>query len=152
MMIAFLFMGASITLLPFMNVAAKYLSTDYPTTQILWARYTGHLVFMVAMFMPRHGLGLLRATRPGVHIVRSLLMFVSTVCFFTALRWIPVPTASAINSPPTCHRLSAPTRRGPSDPAPSACVTMLSFYSNPQQTNPDVMADVGVLRRQGDGF
>ena len=97
MMIAFLFMGASITLLPFMNVAAKYLSTDYPTTQILWARYTGHLVFMVAMFMPRHGLGLLRVTRPGVHIVRSLLMFVSTVCFFTALRWIPVPTASAIN-------------------------------------------------------
>ncbi len=96
-MIAFLFMGASITLLPFMNVAAKYLSTDYPTTQILWARYTGHLVFMVAMFMPRHGLGLLRATRPGVHIIRSLLMFVSTVCFFTALRWIPVPTASAIN-------------------------------------------------------
>ena len=96
-LIAFLFMGVSITLLPFMNVAAKYLSTDYPTTQILWARYTGHLVFMIAMFMPRHGIGLLRATRPGVHIVRSLLMFVSTVCFFTALRWIPVPTASAIN-------------------------------------------------------
>lgn len=96
-LIAFLFMGVSITLLPFMNVAAKYLSVEYPTTQILWARYTGHLVFMMAMFMPRHGLGLLRATRPGVHIVRSLLMFVSTVCFFTALRWIPVPTASAIN-------------------------------------------------------
>ncbi len=52
---------------------------------------------MMAMFMPRRGLGLLRATRPGVHIVRSLLMLVSTVCFFTALRWIPVPTASAIN-------------------------------------------------------
>lgn len=96
-LIAFLFMGVSITLLPFMNVAAKYLSVDYPTTMVLWARYTGHLVFMMAMFMPRRGLSLLRATRPGVHIVRSLLMFVSTVCFFTALRWIDVPTASAIN-------------------------------------------------------
>lgn len=96
-LIAFLFMGASITLLPFMNVTAKYLSAEYPTTQILWARYTGHLVFMILMFMPRHGLSLLRATRPGVHIVRSLLMFVSTVCYFTALRWIPVPTATAIN-------------------------------------------------------
>jgi len=96
-LIAFLFMGASITLLPFMNVAAKYLSVEYPTTQILWARYTGHLVFMIAMFMPSRGLALLRATRPGVHIIRSLLMFVSTVCFFTALRWIDVPTASSIN-------------------------------------------------------
>ena len=90
-------MGAAITLLPFMNVAAKYLSVEYPTTQILWARYTGHLVFMIAMFMPRRGVALLRASRPGVHIIRSLLMFVSTVCFFTALRWIDVPTASAIN-------------------------------------------------------
>lgn len=96
-MIAFLFMGVSITVLPFMNVAAKFLSVDYPTTMVLWARYTGHLVFMMAMFMPRRGLGLLRASRPGVHIVRSLLIFVSTVCFFTALRWIDVPTASAIN-------------------------------------------------------
>ena len=96
-LIAFLFMGVSITLLPFMNVAAKYLSVEYPTTMVLWARYTGHLVFMMAMFMPRRGIGLLRASRPGVHIVRSLLMFVSTVCFFTALRWIDVPTASAIN-------------------------------------------------------
>lgn len=107
---AFLFMGVAITVLPFMNVAAKFLSTDYPTTQILWARYTGHLVFMLLMFMPRHGLSLLRATRPGVHIVRSLLMFVSTVCFFTALRWIPVPTASAINftSPLIVTALAAP--------------------------------------------
>src|SRR3546814_485918 len=52
---------------------------------------------MMAMFMPSRGLGLLRASRPGVHIVRSLLMFLSTVCFFTALRWIGVPTATAIN-------------------------------------------------------
>lgn len=109
-MTAFLFMGVAITVLPFMNVAAKFLSTDYPTTQILWARYTGHLVFMLLVFMPRRGLSLLRATRPGVHIVRSLLMFVSTVCFFTALRWIPVPTASAINftSPLIVTALAAP--------------------------------------------
>lgn len=94
---AFLYMGVAITLLPFMNVAAKYLSADYPTTQILWARYAGHLVFMLLMFMPTRGLSLLRASRPGVHILRSLLMLMSTVFFFTALRWIPVPTASAIN-------------------------------------------------------
>src|SRR3546814_20419330 len=93
-----------------MNVTAKYLSIEYPTTQILWARYTGHLGFMMAMFMPSRGLGLLRASRPGVHIVRSLLMFLSTVCFFTALRWIGVPTAPAINftGTPIVPALAAP--------------------------------------------
>ncbi|NQW12287.1 MAG: DMT family transporter [Alphaproteobacteria bacterium] len=107
---AILFMALAINLFPFMNVAAKFLSADYPTVQIVWARYAGHLVFVLLMFMPRRGLALLRASRPGVHIGRSLLMFVSTVCFFSALRWIEVPTASAINftSPLIVTALAAP--------------------------------------------
>lgn len=107
---AILFMAVAINLLPFMNVAAKYLGDDYPVTQILWARYAGHLVFMALMFLPRHGLGVFRASRPGVHIVRSLLMFVSTAMFFTALRYIEVPTASAINftAPLIVTALAAP--------------------------------------------
>lgn len=107
---AILFMAVAINLFPFMNVTAKFLSVDYPTTQILWARYAGHLAFVLLMFMPRRGLSLLKASRPGVHIIRSLLMFVSTVCFFTALRWIEVPTASSINftSPLIVTALAAP--------------------------------------------
>ena len=107
---AIVFMALAINLFPFMNVAAKFLSVDYPTTQIVWARYAGHLAFVLIMFMPRRGFSLFRASRPGVHIGRSLLMFVSTVCFFSALRWIEVPTASAINftSPLIVTALAAP--------------------------------------------
>lgn len=107
---AFLFMLLAINLLPFMNVAAKFLSGDYHTVQVVWARYTGHLVFVLLMFMPRRGLKLLWASKPGVHIIRSILMFVATVCFFTALRFIDVPTASAINftSPLIVTALAAP--------------------------------------------
>lgn len=94
---AVLYMLAAITVLPCMNVTAKYLSADYSTVQIVWARYAGHLVFALILFLPGRGLGLLRAHRPGVHIVRSVLMFVSTCFFFFALRYIQVPTASAIN-------------------------------------------------------
>lgn len=94
---AILFMALAINLFPFMNVSVRFLSQDYPTTQILWARYAGHLLFMILMFMPRRGVSLFRASRPGIHVIRSLLMFVSTICFFTALRYIEVPTASAIN-------------------------------------------------------
>lgn len=107
---AILFMALAINLLPFMNVAAKFLSGDYHTVQVVWARYAGHLVFVLAMFMPTRGLSLLRASRPGVHIIRSVLMFAATVCFFTALRFIDVPTASAINfiSPLIVTALAAP--------------------------------------------
>jgi drug/metabolite transporter (DMT)-like permease len=107
---AILFMALAINLFPFMNVSVAYLSQEYPTTQILWARYTGHLLFMILMFMPRRGLSLFRASRPGVHVVRSILMFASTICFFTALRYIEVPTASAINftSPLIVTALAAP--------------------------------------------
>jgi len=107
---AILFMAIAINLFPFMNVAVKYLSVDYPTTQILWARYAGHLLFMVLMFMPKRGMDLFRASKPGVHVIRSILMFVSTICFFSALRWIPVPTASAINftSPLIVTAMAAP--------------------------------------------
>src|SRR3546814_19719886 len=77
---------------------------------------------MMAMFMPSRGLGLLRASRPGVHIVRSLLMFLSTVCFFTALRWIGVPTATAINftGPLIVTALAAPMLGEAVGPAPWA--------------------------------
>lgn len=107
---AILFMALAINLLPFMNVAAKFLSGDYHTVQVIWARYAGHLVFVLAMFMPRRGFSLLRASRPGVHIIRSILMFLATICFFTALRFIDVPTAAAINftSPLIVTALAAP--------------------------------------------
>lgn len=107
---AVLFMLLAINLLPFMNVAAKFLSGDYHTVQVVWARYAGHLVFVLLMFMPRRGLSLLKATKPGIHIIRSMLMFLATVCFFTALRFIEVPVASAINfiSPLIVTALAAP--------------------------------------------
>lgn len=94
---AVLFMLGAITVLPCMNVLARYLSAEYSTTQIVWARYTGHLLFALILFMPKHGIGLLRAQKPGVHIIRSVLMFCCTCMFFLAVRYIEVPIASAIN-------------------------------------------------------
>lgn len=94
---AVLFMLGAITVLPCMNVLARYLSAEYSTTQIVWARYTGHLLFALVLFMPKHGIGLLRAQKPGVHIIRSVLMFCCTCMFFLAVRYIEVPIASAIN-------------------------------------------------------
>jgi drug/metabolite transporter (DMT)-like permease len=97
MLAAIGFMLAAIAILPVMNVTVKYLAQEYSTTQLVWARYTGHLVFVLALFLPRHGFAMLRAHKPGVHIVRSSLMFLSTVMFFFGVRYIDVPVASSIN-------------------------------------------------------
>lgn len=93
---AVLLMLAAIVILPCLNTTAKLLAEDYSTTQIVWARYAGHLAFALIVFLPGHGLTLLRARRPGVHLVRSALIFVSSCFFFFALRYIQVPTATAV--------------------------------------------------------
>ena len=39
-----LLMCAGVSMFPFMNAAVKLLGTHYPVAQIVWARFTGHLV------------------------------------------------------------------------------------------------------------
>ncbi len=84
-------------LLPMMNGAAKALGTDYASLQVSWARAFGHVVFMLAAFLPRHGLGLSRTRRPGLQLARSAALFCSNLCFFFALVFIPAAKAAAIS-------------------------------------------------------
>ena len=42
--------------LPLLNAAVKYLPGRYPVLELLWARYAGHLAFMLVVFAPRRGL------------------------------------------------------------------------------------------------
>jgi drug/metabolite transporter (DMT)-like permease len=91
-----LLMCAGVSLFPFMNASVKLLTADYPVVQIVWARFTGHLIFMLAIFLPQHGRALLRTKRPVVQFGRSALMLVSNGAFVVAIAWIPLATASAI--------------------------------------------------------
>jgi drug/metabolite transporter (DMT)-like permease len=89
-------MCAGVSMFPFMNAAVKLLDAHYPVAQIVWARFTGHLLIMLIVFLPKHGLGLLRTKRPVVQIARSALMLVSNLVFVIAIAWVPLATASAI--------------------------------------------------------
>ena len=84
-------------LFPMMNGAAKLLGADYSSLQVSWARAFGHVVFMLAAFLPRHGLGLLRTRRPGLQLARSATLFLSNLCFFFAIAFIPIAKAAAIS-------------------------------------------------------
>jgi drug/metabolite transporter (DMT)-like permease len=82
--------------LPAINACGKYLAA-YSVVQITWARYAGHFLFMVVVFAPAAGLGILRSTRPGLQLARSSLHCASAVFTFTALAYVALPTATAIS-------------------------------------------------------
>jgi drug/metabolite transporter (DMT)-like permease len=105
-----LLMCAGVSLFPFMNAAVKLLAQNYPVAEIVWARFTGHLIIMLIVFLPLYRWGLLRTRRPVVQIGRSLLMLISNLVFVAAIARVPLATASAIGftSPLIVTALSAP--------------------------------------------
>ena len=84
-------------LLPLLNASSKYLSQTYPVLEITWARYAGHLFFMLLVFAPRRGLRLLASSQPVLQLVRSTLLCVSTLVFIAGLASVMLPTATAIS-------------------------------------------------------
>ena len=94
---AVLFMLLAALFLPLLNAAVKTMSARYPVLELLWARYAGHLVFMLVVFAPRRGLALLRSTRPVLQVSRSTLFCISSFVMFYALGFVPLATAVAIN-------------------------------------------------------
>ena len=85
-----LLMCAGVGALPFMNVGVKYLAQSYPAPQITWARFTGHLLVMLALFMPRYGIRLLLPQRPMVQIGRSAMMLASNLVYVMAIASVPL--------------------------------------------------------------
>ena len=64
-----LLMCAGVSTFPFMNAAVKLLTAHYPAAQITWARFTGHLIVMLVVFLPHYRWSLLRTRRPAVQSV-----------------------------------------------------------------------------------
>lgn len=85
------------SLFPLLNGSVKYLTASYPIPEVIWARYTGHLLVALIVFLPGRGLALFRANRPGVQWLRSLLLFGSTSFYFTGLSMVSMPLAASIS-------------------------------------------------------
>jgi drug/metabolite transporter (DMT)-like permease len=103
-------MCAGVSLFPFMNAAVKLLAARYPIAQIVWARFTGHLVIMLIVFLPHYRWALLASRRRTIQLARSLLMLLSNLVFVAAIGKVPLATASAIGftSPLIVTALSVP--------------------------------------------
>src|SRR5258708_26116056 len=143
-------MCLGVCMFPFLNAAAKLLTADYPITEIIWARFTGHLVCVLLVFMPKRGWHIFAAKRPFVQIARSFLLLASTSLFVSAIGHIPLATASAIGftSPFIVTALSVPLLREPVGPRRWAAV-VIGFIGAVivirPQASPDNLAALLVL-------
>lgn len=93
---AILLFSAGVSLFPFMNAAVKLLGARYPANEIVWARFTGHLIVMLLVFLPHYGGRLLATRQPAVQIGRGVLMLIGNALFVVAIAHVPLATASAI--------------------------------------------------------
>lgn len=108
-----LLMCLGVSLFPFMNAGVKLLTARYPVLEITWARFTGHLLVMLIVFLPRHGRRLFAPRRPLAQIARSLLMLGSNLLYVAAIGRVPLATGSAIGftAPLLVTALSVPLLR-----------------------------------------
>jgi drug/metabolite transporter (DMT)-like permease len=87
---------AAVSTFAVVDAIAKYLARTYPVPLVVWARYTSQTLFMVLVLGPRLKLDLVRSLRPGLQVIRGIVLVVSTMLFFSALAFMPLAEASAI--------------------------------------------------------
>ena len=92
------------------DALSKYLSGFYPIIMVVWARYLVHTLLMAGIFLPRSGLRVLRTKRPLWQLARALCLLGTSLFFTTALLYIPLAEATAVNflAPVLVTALSVP--------------------------------------------
>ncbi len=96
-LLGILFMVLAVTMFPFMNGIVQILSPRYGSDQIIWARVTSHLVFMLILFMPKEGFEVFRTHQLSAQVKRSAAQLMSTTFYFTSLKFLGLAQATAIS-------------------------------------------------------
>jgi drug/metabolite transporter (DMT)-like permease len=79
------------------DTCAKVLAlAGLPPMESTFVRYAVHFLLTAALFLPREGLALARAARPGAAVLRAAFLLGSTLCNFTAVRYLPLTVTAAI--------------------------------------------------------
>jgi drug/metabolite transporter (DMT)-like permease len=79
-----------------LDATAKYLVRDHALFLVVWARYAGQMLVVTPIAWHRGGPGFWRTKHMGIQLLRSLCLVIATMCFFGALRFLPLAEASAI--------------------------------------------------------
>jgi len=74
----------------------RFFSQYYASYQIVWLRYSTHLLFMLAVLGPRHKTQLIRTRHLLLQIARAMMMLGMHLCFIWAVRRIPLHDAMSV--------------------------------------------------------
>jgi drug/metabolite transporter (DMT)-like permease len=80
-----------------LDATVKHLADRYPIPLLVWARYTVQTLVVLLWLLPKMGVGLFRTPRPGLMLIRGAILPLSSLCFFSALKYLPLAEATAIN-------------------------------------------------------
>ena len=75
----------------------KLLARHYDTAQIVWGRYVFHAIVFLAIFARTGIADQMRTSRPWLQFSRSAILLLGTLLFFSALRYLALADAVAIN-------------------------------------------------------
>jgi drug/metabolite transporter (DMT)-like permease len=68
-----------------------------PPMEVVFVRYAGQFLLIVALFAPRKGTALVQTRRPVLEGIRSLCLLGSTICNFIAMTYIPLTVTASIS-------------------------------------------------------
>ena len=80
-----------------LDATAKYLVQEHTLFLVVWARYLGQMIVATPIAWQRAGRGFWRTQHLGVQLVRSACLVTATLCFFGALRFLPLAEGTAIS-------------------------------------------------------
>ncbi len=79
-----------------LDIVTKKLATLYNVPLVLFVRYVGNLLILLALFAPTGGTSLLKTKRTGWAIIRALCLVVSSLFAGIALERMPVAESTSI--------------------------------------------------------
>ena len=88
---------ASAACLTAIDAIVKYLGLRYSVPLLVWARWAVPAVLIVALLGPKLCFDLLRTPRLKLHVVRGAVLMLSSLCFFAALKVLPLADATGLN-------------------------------------------------------
>ncbi len=80
-----------------LDAVVKVLTQRHPVTMLVWARYAVQALALAIWLLPQMGTAVLRTSRHRLHLARALLLPLSSLFFFTSLRYLPLAEATAMN-------------------------------------------------------
>lgn len=90
-------MALAVLIFTGIDTSAKWLMlAGLAPIQVVFVRYAGHFAVALAIYLPQDGPAAFRSSAPRRQMLRAVLLFLSTVFNFTALKYLPLTLTTTI--------------------------------------------------------